>query len=147
MPQPGGVASGFNHVEVNEQDYKTHLYVCQGKHVVHVKEASYLLTCLLSFNRVLMSYNMSHHFTTRFPLLDHPLIMTTYSFWIRSPKFSSSVVQTHPSKSEEKLLKLCSTSKICFMRASVKLHLLVSIYSPGVVLEIKISRYDRFHFS
>ncbi|PWZ12578.1 Villin-5 [Zea mays] len=46
MPQPGGVASGFNHVEVNEQDYKTRLYVCHGKHVVHVKEASYLRDCL-----------------------------------------------------------------------------------------------------
>ncbi|TVU42082.1 hypothetical protein EJB05_08470, partial [Eragrostis curvula] len=36
MPQPGGVASGFKHVEVNEQDHVTRLYVCHGKHVVHV---------------------------------------------------------------------------------------------------------------
>jgi len=61
-------------------------------------------------------------------LLDRPLIMMTYLFWIRSPKFSSSMAQTHPSKSEQKLLKLYSTSKIHFTRGSVKLHLLVSIY-------------------
>ncbi|RLM54500.1 villin-4 [Panicum miliaceum] len=36
MPQPGGVASGFKHVEVNNQDHDTRLYVCHGKHVVHV---------------------------------------------------------------------------------------------------------------
>ena len=42
MPQPGGVASGFNHVEVNDQEHVTRLYVCRGKHVVHVKEVSYL---------------------------------------------------------------------------------------------------------
>jgi hypothetical protein len=147
MPQPGGVASGFNHVEVNEQDYKTRLYVCHGKHVVHVKEASYLRDCLFIQIWVFMSYNKTCRSTNRFPLLDHPLIMMTYLFWIRSPKFSSSVAQTHPSKSEQKLLKLCSTSKTHFMRASVKLHLLVSIYSSYAVLEIRISRYDCFHFS
>ena len=43
MPQPGCVASGFNHVEINEQEHFTRLYVCKGKHVVHVKEASYLI--------------------------------------------------------------------------------------------------------
>ncbi|WVZ87012.1 hypothetical protein U9M48_033714, partial [Paspalum notatum var. saurae] len=36
MPQPGGIASGFNHVEVNENEHITRLYVCRGKHVVHV---------------------------------------------------------------------------------------------------------------
>ncbi|ONM58013.1 Villin-4 [Zea mays] len=46
MPQPGGVASGFNHVEVNEQDYKTRLYVCHGKHVVHVKEVPFARSSL-----------------------------------------------------------------------------------------------------
>jgi len=46
MPQPGGVASGFNHVEVNEQDYKTHLYVCHGKHVVHVNEVPFARSSL-----------------------------------------------------------------------------------------------------
>jgi hypothetical protein len=49
MPQPGGVASGFNHVEVNEQDHVTRLYVCRGKYVVHVKEVSYLNQCLFLF--------------------------------------------------------------------------------------------------
>lgn len=46
MPQPGGVASGFNHVEVNEQDHKTRLYVCHGKHVVHVKEVPFARSSL-----------------------------------------------------------------------------------------------------
>uniref|UniRef100_A0A0D9X5Q1 HP domain-containing protein n=1 Tax=Leersia perrieri TaxID=77586 RepID=A0A0D9X5Q1_9ORYZ len=36
MPQPGGVASGFKHVEVNEQEHETRLYVCKGNRVVHV---------------------------------------------------------------------------------------------------------------
>uniref|UniRef100_A0A8R7R941 HP domain-containing protein n=1 Tax=Triticum urartu TaxID=4572 RepID=A0A8R7R941_TRIUA len=31
MPQPGGVASGFNHVEVNEQEHVTRLYVWMGR--------------------------------------------------------------------------------------------------------------------
>ncbi|GJN32233.1 hypothetical protein PR202_gb20724 [Eleusine coracana subsp. coracana] len=39
IPQPGGVASGFKHVEVNEQEHVNRLYVCQGKHVVHVPVA------------------------------------------------------------------------------------------------------------
>nr|CAD41877.2 OSJNBa0041A02.24 [Oryza sativa Japonica Group] len=46
MPQPGGVASGFNHVEVNQQDHVTRLYVCQGKHVVHVKEVPFVRSSL-----------------------------------------------------------------------------------------------------
>uniref|UniRef100_J3M147 Gelsolin-like domain-containing protein n=1 Tax=Oryza brachyantha TaxID=4533 RepID=J3M147_ORYBR len=46
MPQPGGVASGFNHVEINQQDHVTRLYVCQGKHVVHVKEVPFARSSL-----------------------------------------------------------------------------------------------------
>ncbi|XP_062195652.1 villin-5 [Phragmites australis] len=46
MPQPGGVASGFKHVEINEQDHVTRLYVCQGKHVVHVKEVPFARSSL-----------------------------------------------------------------------------------------------------
>uniref|UniRef100_A0A0D9W924 HP domain-containing protein n=1 Tax=Leersia perrieri TaxID=77586 RepID=A0A0D9W924_9ORYZ len=46
MPQPGGVASGFNHVEVNQQDHVTRLYVCQGKHVVHVTEVPFARSSL-----------------------------------------------------------------------------------------------------
>lgn len=46
MPQPGGVASGFKHVEVNEQDHETRLYVCHGKHVVHVKEVPFARSSL-----------------------------------------------------------------------------------------------------
>lgn len=38
IPQEGGVSSGFKHAEAEE--HKTTLYVCKGKRVVHVKEAS-----------------------------------------------------------------------------------------------------------
>ncbi|CAN1808206.1 VLN4 [Linum perenne] len=37
IPQEGGVASGFKHVEAEE--HQTRLFVCKGKHVVRVKEA------------------------------------------------------------------------------------------------------------
>ncbi|GAU35238.1 hypothetical protein TSUD_205140 [Trifolium subterraneum] len=37
IPQEGGAASGFKHVEAEE--HKTRLFVCKGKHVVNVKEA------------------------------------------------------------------------------------------------------------
>lgn len=43
IPQQGGVASGFKHTEVNEHEHVTRLFVCKGKHVVHVKEASHPL--------------------------------------------------------------------------------------------------------
>ncbi|XP_051206516.1 villin-4 isoform X2 [Lolium perenne] len=46
MPQPGGVASGFNHVEVNEQEHVTRLYVCRGSYVVHVKEVPFARSSL-----------------------------------------------------------------------------------------------------
>ncbi|XP_039806628.1 villin-5 isoform X2 [Panicum virgatum] len=46
MPQPGGVASGFKHVEANNQDHETRLYVCHGKHVVHVKEVPFARSTL-----------------------------------------------------------------------------------------------------
>ncbi|KAG1331907.1 Villin-4 [Cocos nucifera] len=36
IPQQGGVASGFRHADVNEHEHETRLYVCKGKHVVHV---------------------------------------------------------------------------------------------------------------
>ena len=39
IPQEGGVASGFNHVKPEE--HQTRLYICKGKHVVRVKEASH----------------------------------------------------------------------------------------------------------
>ncbi|OMO97015.1 Villin headpiece [Corchorus capsularis] len=44
IPQEGGVASGFKHVE--EQEYKTRLFVCRGKHVVHVKEVPFARSSL-----------------------------------------------------------------------------------------------------
>ena len=40
IPQEGGVASGFNHVKLEK--HQTRLYICKGKHVVRVKEASQL---------------------------------------------------------------------------------------------------------
>ncbi|KAK3143782.1 hypothetical protein QOZ80_4AG0304880 [Eleusine coracana subsp. coracana] len=46
MPQPGGVASGFSHVEINEQEHLTRLYTCRGKHVVHVKEVPFARSSL-----------------------------------------------------------------------------------------------------
>ncbi|XP_021893102.1 villin-4-like [Carica papaya] len=39
IPQEGGVASGFKHAEAEE--HKTRLFVCRGKHVVHVKEVPF----------------------------------------------------------------------------------------------------------
>ncbi|KAK9274850.1 hypothetical protein L1049_022104 [Liquidambar formosana] len=44
IPQEGGVASGFKHAEAEE--HKTRLYVCKGKHVVHVKEVSFARSSL-----------------------------------------------------------------------------------------------------
>ncbi|OMO79453.1 Villin headpiece [Corchorus olitorius] len=44
IPQEGGVASGFKHVE--EEEYKTRLFVCRGKHVVHVKEVPFARSSL-----------------------------------------------------------------------------------------------------
>ncbi|GAB2267427.1 hypothetical protein Dimus_002410 [Dionaea muscipula] len=44
IPQEGGVASGFKCAEAEE--YKIHLYVCRGKHVVHVKEVPFARSSL-----------------------------------------------------------------------------------------------------
>ena len=41
IPQEGGVASGFKHVE--DEEYKIRMFVCKGKHVVHVKEVGFTL--------------------------------------------------------------------------------------------------------
>ncbi|KAJ6844880.1 villin-5-like isoform X2 [Iris pallida] len=46
IPQQGGVASGFKHTEVNEHEHETRLYVCKGKHVVHVKEVPFARSSL-----------------------------------------------------------------------------------------------------
>lgn len=40
IPQEGGVASGFKHAVINEGNHDTRLFICKGKRVVHVKEAS-----------------------------------------------------------------------------------------------------------
>lgn len=44
IPQEGGVASGFKHAELEE--HKTRLFVCKGKHVVHVKEVPFARSSL-----------------------------------------------------------------------------------------------------
>ncbi|XP_011069945.1 villin-4 [Sesamum indicum] len=44
IPQEGGVASGFKHAEAEE--HQTRLYVCKGKHVIHVKEVTFARSSL-----------------------------------------------------------------------------------------------------
>lgn len=44
IPQEGGIASGFKHPE--EEEYKIRLYVCKGKHVVHVNEVHFARSTL-----------------------------------------------------------------------------------------------------
>ncbi|XP_027175354.1 villin-4-like [Coffea eugenioides] len=44
IPQEGGVASGFKDAEAEE--HKTRLFVCKGKHVVHVKEVPFARSSL-----------------------------------------------------------------------------------------------------
>ncbi|XP_073158303.1 villin-4 isoform X1 [Henckelia pumila] len=44
IPQEGGVASGFKHIEAEE--HQTRLFVCKGKHVVHVKEVPFARSSL-----------------------------------------------------------------------------------------------------
>ncbi|KAL3744025.1 hypothetical protein ACJRO7_013301 [Eucalyptus globulus] len=44
IPQEGGVATGFKHAE--EEEHKTRLFVCRGKHVVHVKEVPFARSSL-----------------------------------------------------------------------------------------------------
>ncbi|XP_020265877.1 villin-5-like isoform X2 [Asparagus officinalis] len=46
LPQRGGVSSGFKHTEINEHEHETRLYVCKGKHVVHVKEVPFARSSL-----------------------------------------------------------------------------------------------------
>lgn len=44
IPREGGVSSGFKHVEAEE--HTTRLFVCKGKHVVHVKEVPFVRSSL-----------------------------------------------------------------------------------------------------
>ncbi|KAL7097492.1 hypothetical protein ACP275_10G148200 [Erythranthe tilingii] len=44
IPQEGGVASGFKHSEAEK--HQTRLFVCKGKHVVHVKEVPFARSTL-----------------------------------------------------------------------------------------------------
>ncbi|CAL9182631.1 unnamed protein product [Musa hybrid cultivar] len=46
IPQQGGVASGFRHADVNEHEHETRLYLCKGKHVVHIKEVPFVRSSL-----------------------------------------------------------------------------------------------------
>ncbi|EPS72001.1 hypothetical protein M569_02755 [Genlisea aurea] len=50
IPMQGGVASGFKHAE--EEKHQTRMYVCKGKHVVHVGEAS-----LVPFSRSSLNHD------------------------------------------------------------------------------------------
>ncbi|KAI3701709.1 hypothetical protein L6452_26981 [Arctium lappa] len=44
IPQDGGIASAFNHTEPEE--HKIRMFICQGKHVVHVKEVPFARSSL-----------------------------------------------------------------------------------------------------
>ncbi|XP_038993982.1 villin-4-like [Hibiscus syriacus] len=44
MPQEGGIATGFKHVE--ESEYKTRLLVCKGKHIVRINEVPFARSTL-----------------------------------------------------------------------------------------------------
>jgi gelsolin len=44
IPQQGGIATGFKHAEAEEHNIR--LYVCKGKHVVHVKEVPFARSSL-----------------------------------------------------------------------------------------------------
>jgi len=44
IPQEGGVASGFKHAV--EEEHQTRLFICRGKHVVHVKEVPFARSSL-----------------------------------------------------------------------------------------------------
>ncbi|XP_027922178.1 villin-4 isoform X2 [Vigna unguiculata] len=44
IPQEGGAASGFKHVEAEK--HTTRLFICKGKHVVHVKEVPFARSSL-----------------------------------------------------------------------------------------------------
>ncbi|KAI0488743.1 hypothetical protein KFK09_028582 [Dendrobium nobile] len=46
IPQSGGMASGFKHIEVNEHDHKTRMFLCEGKHAIRVKEVPFARSSL-----------------------------------------------------------------------------------------------------
>ncbi|XP_042444241.1 villin-5-like isoform X2 [Zingiber officinale] len=46
IPQQGGILSGFKHAEINEREHVIRLFVCRGKHVVHVKEVPFARSSL-----------------------------------------------------------------------------------------------------
>lgn len=127
IPQEGGVASGFNHVKPEE--HQTRLYICKGKHVVRVKEASqlaclemsFLLTGPLCF--ILVCIDFLIH---RFRLFDRLSTTKTFSFLIQSLKFFNSMVPNRVFKKEQKLLRLFSTLKTLTMMENAISQLLVS---------------------
>ena len=49
IPEEGGIASGFRHTEINEREHVTRLFVCRGKHTVHVKEVDTFFCVPCSF--------------------------------------------------------------------------------------------------
>ncbi|XP_074591804.1 villin-5-like isoform X1 [Curcuma longa] len=46
IPLQGGVASGFKHADVNANTNETRLYLCKGKHVVHITEVPFVRSSL-----------------------------------------------------------------------------------------------------
>jgi hypothetical protein len=91
IPEEGGVASGFRHAEVNAREHVSRLFVCRGKHTVHVKEANTFscvpckfFQCILSLCpfMVISTKYVCHItlFPNRFLLRDHHSTMKTYSF-------------------------------------------------------------------
>jgi len=63
IPEEGGVASGFRHTEVNEREHQTRLFVCRGKHTVHVKEVKTF--CLYIDLSICACTLYSHSFLTQ----------------------------------------------------------------------------------
>lgn len=136
IPQEGGMASGCRPAEVDSSEHETRLYVCKGRHVVHVKEASFTVDNIYrhTFDILLVDLFDFSVLFIRFHLLDLRLIMMIYSFWIPSLWFFSSMVRTHLFKRGLKLLKLCRTLRTHIMMGSVKLQLLVCFLCPYLSL-------------
>jgi hypothetical protein len=82
IPEEGGVASGFRHAEVNEREHKTRLFVCRGKHTVHVKEVNFVVNWSLYSHSFLVRIPHSNFspFSNRFLLHEHHSTMMTYLF-------------------------------------------------------------------
>jgi gelsolin len=143
MPQPGGVAPGFKHVEVNEQEHVNRLYVCQGKHVVHVKEARFRRNCILSSNQLFMAwygfllYNQVP-FTRSSLNHDDVFILDTKSRIFQFNGSNSSIQE------RAKALEVVQYIKDTFHDGKCDIGFVgKQIYSrPSVILKLRSTRYD-----